>query len=98
MQKLKHIFFQVVKLLLFCVFIFTFQQLLFSNHNWGKFENIALSERFSTFFYALRTNTIGALICLTLIIVDNWNSVRQTKKLFFIAPIHLEKPELLTKN
>lgn len=63
---LKKIILPYFKLFLFWILVFDFQRILFSIHNWNKFEGISFLEWLGAFFYSLKLDlgTAGALTIL----------------------------------
>lgn len=72
MQLLKHIVFQTFKLLLLWVLLFDFQRILFSFHNWNKFEGTSFGDWLLTFVYSFRLDiaTAAFLSILPLLILS----------------------------
>lgn len=68
MNSFKHLFVQLLKLLLFWLLLFDFQRIMFSIHNWDKFQNVAWSDWLLSFFYSIRLDlaTAGFLSVLPL--------------------------------
>ncbi len=69
MRNAKYIIGNVLKLLLFWILIFDFERILFSLHNWTKFESVSWTDWFLTFLHSLRLDiaTGGFLSILPLI-------------------------------
>lgn len=79
----KRLFIQFLKLFLFWIFIFDFQKILFSIHNWDKFSGISFTEYLGAYFYSLKLDfgTAGALaiipaIFLALRLISNQKWIR----------------------
>jgi len=49
-----------LKLFLFWVLLFDFQRILFSVHNWDKFQNVSFGDWLMTFIYSLRLDLSSA--------------------------------------
>ena len=63
MQNLKHVFIATLKLLLFWIIVFDFQRILFSIHNWDKFQDVSWGDWFLTFIYSIRLDvSMGAYL------------------------------------
>lgn len=60
MQNVKDIIGNVFKLLLFWILVFDFERILFSIHNWSKFQDVTWSDWFLTFFHSLRLDLSAA--------------------------------------
>jgi phosphoglycerol transferase MdoB-like AlkP superfamily enzyme len=84
MQLAKRLTLHFLKLLLFWVLLFDFQRILFSIHNWDKFQDVTWADWFLTFIYSFRLDiaTGGFLSVLPLL---------------FIA-VYLIKPSKLTRG
>lgn len=87
----KRLFIQFLKLFLFWIFIFDFQKILFSIHNWDKFSGISFSEYLGAYFYSFKLDlgTAGALsvlpaIFLAIRLINNQKWIKS-------AEIHLVK-------
>ncbi len=87
MQNIKNILLYIPKLLLLWVLLFDFQRILFSIHNWDKFNDVSWGDWFLTFVYSIRLDLsmAGYLSLLPLIALffhfllhNKW-----TKQLFF---------------
>ncbi|MBL1279485.1 MAG: LTA synthase family protein [Fluviicola sp.] len=87
MQNIKHLFLQLLKLLLFWVLVFDFQRILFSIHNWDKFQDVSWGDWFLTFFYSIRLDiSMGAYLCLlplVVLIIRIIHPAKWTRILFF---------------
>lgn len=82
---------QVLFLFLFWVLVFDFERIIFTIHNFSKFQDVAFSSWLGTFFYSLRLDlaTAGFLSlfpAVFLIISLIWNQ-KWSFKLFFIILI-----------
>ena len=68
----KKLFFQFFKLFLFWILVFDFQRILFSIHNWNKFQGVSLWEWLGAFIYSLKLDlgTAGALVILPALILS----------------------------
>lgn len=97
----KKLFFQFLKLFLFWILVFDFQRILFSIHNWNKFEGISFGEWLGAFVHSLRLDlgTAGALSMLPALILSirlissqKWTRIAFYTVLFieaaFVALIH----------
>jgi phosphoglycerol transferase MdoB-like AlkP superfamily enzyme len=62
----KKLFVQYFKLFLFWILVFDFQRIVFSIHNWNKFEGVSFGEWLGAFFYSIKLDlgTAGALVVL----------------------------------
>ena len=62
----KKLFIQYFKLFLFWILVFDFQRIVFSIHNWNKFEGVSFGEWLAAFFYSIKLDlgTAGALVVL----------------------------------
>jgi phosphoglycerol transferase MdoB-like AlkP superfamily enzyme len=93
--------FQFLKLLLFWIVVFDFQRILFTIHNWEKFDNVPFSEIIGAFFHSFRLDlaTAGALSILPLLALflyhifnNKWSKtlfyLLLTLETVFIALIH----------
>ena len=87
MQNLKHVFSATLKLLLFWIIVFDFQRILFSIHNWDKFQDVSWGDWFLTLFYSIRLDiTTGAYLSLLPVLVLTirlLHPAKWTKILFF---------------
>jgi phosphoglycerol transferase MdoB-like AlkP superfamily enzyme len=76
-----------LKLFLFWIFVFHFQRVLFSIHNWGKFSDVSFGEWFQAFIYSFRLDiaTAAALIVFPLLFLLFYLAFQQRifKILFF---------------
>lgn len=86
MNAFKHLFVQLLKLLLFWLLLFDFQRIMFSIHNWDKFADVSWSDWFLAFFYAIRLDlaTAGFLSVLPLLFLMIYfvRPTKWTKRLF----------------
>lgn len=86
MSTFRNLIIQLFKLLLFWLLLFDFQRLMFSIHNWDKFESVSFSEWILAFFYSIRLDlsTAGFLsvIPLLFLIIYFTYSTKLTKRLF----------------
>ena len=65
MQHVKNMFLNILKLLLFWVIVFDFERILFSIHNWSKFQDVSWGDWFLTFFHSIRLDlSTAAFLCL----------------------------------
>ena len=63
MELFKRTIFASVKLLLFWVLVFDFQRVLFTIHNFEKFEGVGFGEWLLAFFYSIRVDlSMGAFL------------------------------------
>ena len=63
MELFKRTIFATVKLLLFWVLVFDFQRVLFTIHNFEKFEGVGFGEWLLAFFYSIRVDlSMGAFL------------------------------------
>lgn len=71
MNLLKQTSLTLLKLLFFWILVFNFQRILFSLHNWDKFESVGFFEWLQAFFYSFRLDlaTAGILSFLPLIFI-----------------------------
>lgn len=87
MHNLKHVFFSTLKLLLFWLLVFDFQRLMFSIHNWDKFQDVSWGDWFLTFFHSIRLDlSMGAYLCVLPVLVLTirfLHPAKWTKHLFF---------------
>ena len=69
---LKKLFLQYFKLFLFWILVFDFQRILFSIHNFNKFEGVSFGEWLGAFFYSFKLDmgTAGALVVLPALILS----------------------------
>ncbi len=58
----KRILSNLLKLLLFWLLVFQFERLLFSIHNWDKFDGIGFGEYLGAYFYSFRLDIASAAI------------------------------------
>lgn len=84
MQLAKSLLLHFLKLLVFWILLFDFQRILFSIHNWDKFQDVSWADWILSFFYSIRLDvaTGGFLSVLPLL---------------FIA-IYLVKPSKITRR
>jgi phosphoglycerol transferase MdoB-like AlkP superfamily enzyme len=86
MILVKNLMIQLAKLLLFWVLIFDFQRLMFSIHNWDKFQDVSWGNWFMTFLYSLRLDlATAAFLCvlpLLFLMVRFLYPSKRTKTLF----------------
>jgi len=83
MQLAKQFTLHFLKLLLFWILLFDFQRILFSIHNWDKFQDVSWAEWFLAFIYSIRLDvSTGGFLGVV--------------PLFFIA-IYLVKPSKITR-
>jgi len=65
MLNVKNMIGNVLKLLLFWVLVFDFERILFSIHNWTKFQEVSWSDWFLTFFHSIKLDlATGAFLSL----------------------------------
>ncbi len=87
MQNLRYVFSATLKLLVFWIIVFDFQRILFSIHNWDKFQDVFWGDWFLTFFYSIRLDiTTGAylsLLPLLALTIRFLHPVKWTKIVFF---------------
>ena len=62
MMMARKITLRILALFLFWILVFDFQRILFTIHNWNKFEGISFLEWLGTFFYSLRLDIATAAI------------------------------------
>lgn len=86
MQNVKDIIGNVFKLLLFWILVFDFERILFSIHNWSKFQDVSWGDWFLTFFHSLRLDLSAAayltVLPLIFLILRYVHPVRWTFNLF----------------
>ncbi len=82
----------IPKLLLFWLLVFDLQRILFSIHNWDKFEGVSVWEWMGAFFYSMRLDLATAallsflpllLICLHFMFPSKWSKYAFYTSLFF---------------
>lgn len=78
---------QFLKLLLFWIVVFDFQRILFTIHNWEKFDSVPFTEILGAFFHSFRLDlaTAGALSILPLfaLFLNYTFDQKWSKRLFF---------------
>ena len=62
MKTVKGLFINIGKLLLLWLFIFQFQRIMFSIHNWSKFTDVGFWEYFGAYFHSFRLDLATACI------------------------------------
>ena len=69
MNAFKSLFIQLIKLVVFWMLLFDFQRIMFSIHNWDKFNGVSFGDWLLTFFYSIRLDlaTAGFLSVLPLV-------------------------------
>lgn len=86
MPFLRHIFFQIIKLLFFWIVVFDFQRILFSIHNWDKFKDVSWVDWFLSFVYSIRLDLSMAayltIVPLIILIVRFVQPSKWSRKLF----------------
>lgn len=87
MNAAKQLFIQFLKLLLFWILIFDFQRILFSIHNWSKFQEVTWSDFLLTFVYSIRLDLSTAaylsLIPLLFLLVRNLHPGKWSNRIFY---------------
>jgi len=78
---------RILALLLFWILVFDFQRILFTIHNWQKFEGIGFIEWLGVFFYSIRLDlsmagTLSVIPVIFYIIHIVWNK-KWANRLFF---------------
>lgn len=75
------------KMFLFWILIFDFQRILFSIHNWDKFENVSFGDWLLTFLYSIRLDLSTAaylgVIPLLILSIRLVTQAKWTKALFY---------------
>ena len=81
MNTLLHVGKNYLKLFALWIFLFDFQRILFSIHNWSKLEGVSFGEWLLIFFYSIRLDIATAaylsvlpllILCIGLIIDRKW--------------------------
>ncbi len=87
MKSIGKISLKIASLFLFWILVFDFQRILFTIHNWSKFNDISFTEWLGVFVYSIRLDLAmaGILAAVPLILYAlylNWNKL-WLKRLFF---------------
>lgn len=70
MKQLSNVFVSFAKLFAFWILLFDFQRILFSIHNWEKFEGVSFGEWLLAFFYSIRLDaSMAAYLCVIPLLV-----------------------------